>query len=198
MLCFSYWKQFLIWLAVASGFTVVLPGILPDAARAFLPRWYAGLHVPMGLDLRGGTRLVAQVPQVPQDKAVLRDQVIEVIKQRLGQSGHGFQDYSINRHGRRQVCIEVPGFFDVQFLQDLVSVTARFTLYEEDGQAMAADVITGKAGLPEGARLIYSFDDPPVGYLVRSGALLTSGDIISADVTSSAEGHGLGRSPIDF
>jgi len=44
----------------------------------------------------------------------------------------------MTRQGRGQVCIEVPVFFDVHFLQDLVRVTVRFSLYEEDDQSSPA------------------------------------------------------------
>jgi len=178
MLYFSRWKRFLVWLVVALGFIMALPNILPNPVSACLPQWYAMLHLPMGLDLRGGTRLIAQVPH---DQAALRDRVIDVIAQRLEQGDHDFQDYTVTRRGKWQIDIEVPGFFDVQFLKDLVSVTFYFALYEEDGRFMAKDAIAGKAGWPEGSQVVYSFDDPPVGYLVRKQALLTSENIIDAN-----------------
>jgi len=177
MFYFSRLKQVMIWLVVALGFIIALPNILPHSVLGYLPQWYTTLHLPMGIDLQGGTRLVAQLPP---DAGKMRDDVMDIMARRFQDSEHGFHDYTITPQGKRQIRIEVPGFFDIPLLKDIVSTTAGFSLYEEDNTVAASDAITGRATLPKSSRLVYSFDDPPVGYLVSQEALLASKNIISA------------------
>lgn len=193
MAYFFRWKNFLVWLVVAAGFVVALPNVLSHRILACLPQWYAGLHLPVGLDLRGGTRLVLQLPK---NKTELSGQVIAVVRQRLRQSGYVPDGCTVARSGSRHVRIEAPGFFDVQRLKDLVSMTAGFSLYEAAaGPVTAGDVITGRAHLPAGTQLVYSFDDPPVGYLVAVKALAGSENILHA---GAAVGDGPGQARLQL
>jgi len=182
MLRYTLCKRFLLWLFVLSAFIVALPNILPHRVLACLPQWYAGLQLPMGLDLRGGSRLVIQVPR---DQAALRDAIMHVMTLRLQHSRPDLQDFTVARQGRDQILVEVPGFFNAQFLKDILTVRAHFSLYEQQDNATIKEVMTGKARLPAGMRFVYSSDDPPVAYLVASTAIVTNKHIVSAGILSA-------------
>jgi len=125
MLYFPRWKRLLVWLVVIIGVVVALPNILPQALLNQLPTVYSKLHLPMGVDLQGGSRLVVQLPK---NEIAERDATIDVMKRRLDIGAAGFEDYSIAKQSRDKIRIEVPGLFDVQLLKDIVSVTVTFFL----------------------------------------------------------------------
>ena len=185
MLYFPRWKRLLIWLVVIFGFIVALPNILPQSILTHLPTFYSTLHLPMGIDLQGGSRLVVQLPE---NAIGERDQTIDVMKRRLDIGAADFKDYSITKQSRDKIRIEVPGLFDVQLLKDVVSVTARLSLYEEDSSVSVNDVIMGKIARPEGTIVSYSMDDPPVSYLLKNKPFLTNDEIAGAYAEKQPEG----------
>ena len=185
MLYFPRWKRLLIWLVVILGFVVALPNILPQSISGYLPKFYATLHLPMGIDLQGGSRLVVRLPENAINE---RDQTIDVMKRRLDIGAAEFNDYSIAKQSRDKIRIEVPGLFDVQLLKDIVSVTARLSLYEEDTSVNVNDVVLGKTVRPQGTILAYSMDDPPVGYLLKSTPLLTNDEVAGAYAEKEVNG----------
>lgn len=185
MLYFPRWKRLLIWLVVILGFIIALPNILPQSILAHLPKFYSTLHLPMGIDLQGGSRLVVQLPE---NAIGERDQTIDVMKRRLDIGAADFKDYSITKQSRDKIRIEVPGLFDVQLLKDIVSVTARLSLYEEDSSVSVNDVIMGKIARPEGTIVSYSMDDPPVSYLLKNKPFLTNDEIAGAYAEKQPEG----------
>lgn len=177
MLYFPRWKRLLIWLIICVAFVVSLPNILPQSVLNFLPKSYATLHLPMGVDLQGGSRLVMQLPP---NAVKDRDLAINVMQRRLDLSADNFSDYRINPQGRNKIRVEVPGLFDVQFLKDIVSATAQFSLYEENTTLPLNEVIEGKVAIPKGLKLTYSMDDPPTGYLIKTTPLLDNKQIANA------------------
>lgn len=187
MLYFPRWKRLLIWLVVLCGFVLALPNILPQAILEHLPRFYTTLHLPMGIDLQGGSRLVVQLPENAVDE---RTQTMDVMKRRLDIGAAEFNDYSIAKQSRDKIRIEVPGLFDVQLLKDIVSVTARLSLYEEDTSVSVNDVVLGKAKRPEGTIITYSMDDPPASYLLKDKPFLTNNDVAGAYAEKNANGEG--------
>ncbi|OLY47804.1 protein translocase subunit SecD [Bartonella apis] len=187
MLYFPRWKRLLVWLVVIIGVVVALPNILPQALLNQLPTVYSKLHLPMGVDLQGGSRLVVQLPK---SEIAERDATIDVMKRRLDIGAAGFEDYSIAKQSRDKIRIEVPGLFDVQLLKDIVSVTARFSLYEEDTSVSVNDVVMGKVARPEGTIVTYSMDDPPVSYLLKDHPFLTNDNIAGAYAEKNANTDG--------
>lgn len=177
MLYFPRWKRLLIWLAVALGIITALPNILPQSILGYLPKFYSTLHLPMGIDLQGGSRLVVQLPANANSK---RSETINVMKRRLDIGGEDFKDYAIAKESRNKIRVEVPGLFDVQLLKDIVSVTARLSLYEENTSVKVDDIITGKIPRPAGTIIGYSMDDPPVGYLMNDKPFSTNAEVAGA------------------
>ncbi|MHC5306857.1 protein translocase subunit SecD [Bartonella sp. LJL80] len=188
MLYFPRWKRLLIWLVILLGFVVALPNMLPQTVLSKLPQWYATLHLPMGIDLQGGSRLVVQLPSDAIDK---REETINVMQRRLDVGAADFADYTISKQGHDKIRIEVPGLFDVQLLKDIVSVTARLSLYEEDSSVSANDVITGKVALPAGSIIGYSMDDPPTGYLMKQTPFLTNAEVAGAYAEKQANNRSM-------
>lgn len=186
MLYFPRWKRFLIWLVVILGIVVALPNILPHSVLNHLPKFYSTLHLPMGIDLQGGSRLVVQMPTNAVNK---REETINVMERRLDIGASDFQDYSIAKQGRDKIRIEVPGLFNVQLLKDIVSVTARLSLYEEDTSVPVGDIVMGKVERPSGTIIGYSMDDPPVSYLMKDKPFLTNADVASAYAEAEKNGN---------
>ncbi|EJF90705.1 protein translocase subunit SecD [Bartonella tamiae] len=186
MLYFPLWKRLLIWLVVFLGFLIALPNILPQSLLSKLPNWYSTLHLSMGVDLQGGSRLVVQLPEYAIDK---RDETMDVMRRRLDMVAIDFNDYTIHPQGHDKIRVEVPGLFDVQYLKDIVSVTAKLSLYPEDNSVPVNDVVTGKMGKLSDSIIGYSFDDPPAAYLMKKIPLLTNKNIVGAATDSAENGQ---------
>ncbi|WP_182419421.1 protein translocase subunit SecD [Bartonella sp. HY038] len=186
MLFFSVWKRVLIWAVILFGVIVALPNILPHSILNKLPEAYASLHLPLGIDLRGGSRIVMQLPK---DDEQLRADTIDVITRRLDQSNQDFMDYSVNAQGSHAIRVEVPGFFNVQELKDIVSVPANTAVYQEVDGINAQDVITGKVATPQNSEIFYDFSDPPVGYLIDTNAVIRSENLIGAFANPIADSN---------
>src|SRR5690606_2168309 len=84
-------------LVILLGVLCALPSLLPAALRDELPAWYAGTHLNLGLDLRGGSFLLMEmdVEQLMLDENI---RIADDLSQRLRQSGI--------RHGEAQVSPE--------------------------------------------------------------------------------------------
>ena len=59
MLYFSRWKSALIWLAVLVSFIIASPNFFSRETLAKLPGFLPKQQIALGLDLSGGSRLVA-------------------------------------------------------------------------------------------------------------------------------------------
>jgi len=169
-------KNWLIGWVVVMAFLTSLPSILPQNFLNSLPQWIGRLHIPLAIDLRGGSRLVVQMDNVQNPSAI--DAVITIMRQRLNKAGGAFANHHITHQGKGQIRIEVPALFDVDLLKSLVTTTAKLTLYQPYQGVSADDVIIGRVTLPAGAQIFYdSADDPPIGHLVQIPPLLTSEEI---------------------
>ncbi|UXM94055.1 protein translocase subunit SecD [Bartonella sp. HY329] len=184
MLFFSVWKRVLIWAVILFGIVFALPNILPSSILSKLPSSYANLHLPLGIDLRGGSRIIMQLPK---DDGQLRLDTIDVITRRLDQFNQEFMDYSVNAQSRQAIRVEVPGFFNVQELKDIVSVPANIAIYQEVDNIKAQDVITGKVSAPKNSEIFYDFSDPPVGYLINANPVILGENLVGASVETKAE-----------
>ncbi|MCW5745852.1 MAG: protein translocase subunit SecD [Alphaproteobacteria bacterium] len=61
MLTLPRWQNWSITAVVVISVLLALPNLLPGAVMRFLPAWYAGNVINLGLDLRGGAHLLFDV-----------------------------------------------------------------------------------------------------------------------------------------
>ncbi|KXF77271.1 preprotein translocase subunit SecD [Paramesorhizobium deserti] len=173
MLYFSRWKSVLIWLIVGAGVLLALPNLLSQKQLAALPDWLPKRQVALGLDLAGGSRLLLQLP--PEETAKT-DAAIAIMKRRLAELG--YDNPLVEKQGRNKIEVEVPGLYDAQLLKDILSIEGNLSISLVDESMPVDEAIAGTP--PEGSRVVYSADDPPVGYLVRTDPIVSSKNIIDA------------------
>ncbi|MBB2973899.1 protein translocase subunit SecD [Mesorhizobium sp. RMAD-H1] len=174
MLYFSRWKSVLIWLIVAAGVLLALPSLLSQKQLAGLPDWLPKRQVALGLDLAGGSRLLLQLP--PEETAKT-DAAVAIMKRRLAELG--YDNPLVEKRGRDKIEVEVPGLYDAQLLKDILSVGGDLSFHLVDDSMPVDQAIAGTP--PAGSEVVYSADDPPVGYLVRNEAIVSSRNIINAE-----------------
>lgn len=180
MLYFSRWKSALIWLIVLAGVIFAAPNFFQRETLAKLPGFLPKQQVALGLDLSGGSRLVLRVPGASSEQV---DTTIDVLHRRLNELGFGEPD--VERERRNQIRVEVPGLYDAQLLKDILSLNGNLSFHEVDPSMSPDDAIRGTP--PEGDEIVYSYDDPPVGYLLRKQPVLTGANITDAKASLSAD-----------
>ncbi len=173
MLYFSRWKSALIWLVVLAGIIITLPNFFSRETLSKLPDFIPTKQISLGLDLAGGSRLIVQVPNANEEKV---EQTAAILEKRL--EGLGYKDSLVEPERRGQILIEVRGLYDVQLLKDILSVSANISFREID-RTISQDKAIQEAP-PAGASVVYSYDDPPVGYVLRDVPILTGQEILSA------------------
>ncbi|WP_329275144.1 protein translocase subunit SecD [Streptomyces sp. NBC_00691] len=112
----------------------------------------------LGLDLRGGTRIVLQThdgdgPTARADAAAT-DRALEVLRKRV--DGLGVAEPSLARSGERRIVVELPGLRDPRQAAEVIGRTAQLTFHAVTGEARApagsADPSgPSRSGGPEGA-----------------------------------------------
>lgn len=173
MLYFSRWKAALIWLVVLIGIILAAPNFFSRETLAKLPAFVPTEQVALGLDLSGGSRLILQVSQARQGDV---DRTVEVLHRRLSELGYGTPVVEKERKG--QIRVEVPGLYDAQLLKDILSLPGNLSIQEIDPSMSPDEAIRGQA--PAEDEIVYSFDDPPVGYLLRKAPVITGANIVDA------------------
>ncbi|WP_374830367.1 protein translocase subunit SecDF [Paenochrobactrum pullorum] len=181
MLYFSRWKAALIWLVVFIGVILALPNLFSRDTLDGLPNFLPKKQVSLDLDLSGGSRLIIQSSKTS-DRVV--DQTVEVLTSRLKEMG--YEDALVEKERKGQILVEVRGIYDIQLLKDILSVDGAVTFHEVDASMSPNDAIRGTP--PEGDIVVYSFDDPPVGYLLVKKPALTDADILDAQADYATDG----------
>ncbi len=181
MLYFSRWKSALIWLAVVVGFLIASPNFFSRETLAQLPGFLPKRQVALGLDLAGGSRLILQVQDAAKGDL---DRTADVLRKRLEELGYGAP--TVAEEGRGQVRVEVPGLYDAQLLKDILSLRGQLSFRAVDDSIAPDAAIRGSA--PAGSEVVYSFDDPPVGYVLKKEPILTGADITDAKATLATDG----------
>ncbi|MFK3665031.1 protein translocase subunit SecDF [Ochrobactrum teleogrylli] len=180
MLYFSRWKSALIWLAVLVSFVIASPNFFSRETLANLPGFLPKKQVALGLDLSGGSRLVLQVQNAGRNDL---EHSAEIMRQRLEELGYGRP--VVETEARNQIRVEVPGLYDAQLLKDILSIRGDLSFHAVDDSVSPDDAIRGTP--PVGSEVVYSYDDPPVGYLVKKQPVLTGANITDAKATLSTD-----------
>lgn len=175
MLYFPRWKSVLIWLVVLAGFIFALPNFFSAQQLAGLPNGFPKGQIITGLDLTGGTRVVLASPKVTAEDlqktaTVMADRLTEL----------GYDNARLTVQNQNQIRAEVPDVYDAQLIKDLLSLKGDISFRQ--AKAVTTPDPQAEGIVPADAEVIYSFDDPPVGYIVKKAAILSGKDIADAEV----------------
>ncbi|MBB3608050.1 protein translocase subunit SecDF [Rhizobium sp. BK602] len=110
---------------------------------------------------------------------------LKVIRNRVGQIDVG--EAMIRRQGGERIAIQVPGLGDPQRLKALVNQQGSLSFRLVDPSMPVQDAINGRP--PAGSEVLFSEDDPPVGYLVQRQPLLSNIDVADAVAVSNVENN---------
>ncbi|ROQ26774.1 SecD/SecF fusion protein [Streptomyces sp. PanSC19] len=140
----------------------------------------------LGLDLRGGTRIVLQTEDGPTARAdaAATDRALEVLRKRV--DGLGVAEPSLVRSGERRIVVELPGLRDPRRAAETIGRTAQLTFHAVTGAAR------GPAGpaAADGTRVLAD-PDTPGGFLALAAPALTGDGVKSAEaVLDTATGRG--------
>ncbi|GAA3919589.1 protein translocase subunit SecD [Streptomyces gulbargensis] len=139
----------------------------------------------LGLDLRGGTRIVLETRHTPQVRAdaAATDRTLEVLRKRV--DGLGVAEPSLARSGERRIVVELPGLRDPREAAEVIGRTAQLTVHAVTGTAA-----TGTAPAAGKGRVLAD-PDAPGGFLALSAPVLTGEGVKSAEaVLDTAGGRG--------
>ncbi|HEV7321980.1 MAG TPA: protein translocase subunit SecDF [Ensifer sp.] len=103
-------------------------------------------------------------------------QSVDVVRRRVAEVGA--VDPLIQRRGDDRLIVQVPGLGDPQRLKDLLSQRASLTFRLIDTSMPIQRAVEGQP--PAGTEVLYSFDDPPVPYLVEKAPLLEAANFVAA------------------
>jgi SecD/SecF fusion protein len=175
MLYFPRWKSVLIWLVVLAGFIFALPNFFSAQQLSSLPAGFPKGQIITGLDLTGGTRVVLASPKVTAENL---DKTAAVMTDRLTELG--YDNARITVQNKNQIRAEVPEVYDAQLVKDLLSLTGEIN-FRQAKEITTPDPLA-EGLVPQDSEIIYSFDEPPVGYIVKKAPILTGADIADAEV----------------
>ncbi|ANK72316.1 MULTISPECIES: protein translocase subunit SecDF [Ensifer] len=112
-------------------------------------------------------------------------QSIDVVRRRVAEVGA--IEPLIQRRGDDRLIVQVPGLGDPQRLKDLLSQRANLALRMLDTSVPVQRAVEGQP--PSGTEVLYSFDDPPVPYLVEKAPLLAAANFVAAQPEPDASGE---------
>ncbi|MFC8886884.1 protein translocase subunit SecD, partial [Streptomyces cinereoruber] len=140
----------------------------------------------LGLDLRGGTRIVLQTEDGPITRAdaAATDRALEVLRKRV--DGLGVAEPSLARSGERRIIVELPGLRDPRRAAETIGRTAQLTFHAVTGEAK------GPAGpaAADGTRVLAD-PDAPGRFLALAAPALTGDGVENAEAaldTTNARG----------
>ncbi|MCM1946934.1 protein translocase subunit SecD [Streptomyces sp. G2] len=170
--------------------SAVLRRALLALAVVALALWTALTTQPrLGLDLRGGTRIVLETRDTPELRADAEatDRALEVLRKRV--DGLGVAEPSLARSGENRIVVELPGLRDPREAAEVIGRTAQLTIHAVTGAAAAAP----DAPAADGTRTLPDPDAAPgsAGFLTLAAPALTGDGVKSADaVLDTASGRG--------
>ncbi|MEM8539887.1 MAG: protein translocase subunit SecDF [Pseudomonadota bacterium] len=106
-------------------------------------------------------------------------QTIEVIRNRVDELGT--TEPIIQRQGQDRIIVQVPGADDPERVKELIGTTARLTFQMVDVENDVNQAVNGRP--PIGSEVLYSIDDPPIPYLVKTSELVTGENLDDAGVS---------------
>jgi SecD/SecF fusion protein len=137
-------------------------------------------RINLGLDLQGGMHLVLKVDTsklTPKEAEGAPEMALEIIRNRIDQ--FGVKEVSIQRQGRDEIVIQLPGITDRERALELIGKTAllEFRLVSTDTEKIKAAL---DENIPDGYELLLSEDNERL--LVEKQAEVVGSDLANAVV----------------
>ncbi|WP_246662653.1 protein translocase subunit SecDF [Rhizobium sp. P44RR-XXIV] len=111
---------------------------------------------------------------------------IRVIRNRIAQLGVG--EPLIRSQGRDRIIVQVPDLADPQRLKNLLGQPAQLSFRLVDQSMTVQNAMDGQP--PAGTDVMFSEDDPPVGYLVQRQPILSNVDFADAVAVVNSQNNG--------
>ncbi|OCJ12772.1 protein translocase subunit SecDF [Rhizobium sp. AC27/96] len=111
---------------------------------------------------------------------------IRVIRNRIAQLGVG--EPLIRSQGRDRIIVQVPDLADPQRLKNLLGQPAQLSFRLVDQSMTVQNAMDGQP--PAGTDVMFSEDDPPVGYLVQRQPILSNVDFADAVAVVNNQNNG--------
>ncbi len=164
------WKAILIVAVIALAIHLAYP---------------PGEKINLGLDLQGGMHLVLEVDTSDLSDAAKKDAVgraLEIIRNRVDE--FGVREPSIQRQGKYQIIVQLPGISERERAINLIGKTAllEFKLVSDDPQKLT-EALAGN--IPVGYELKY-LDEKPL--LVEEESSLTGDSLVDAELKFDQSG----------
>lgn len=122
-------------------------------------------------------------PGIDYRVAATADSVIAVLHRRLAELGAARP--AIRRQGGDRVIVQIPGRFDPEQVKYILSQPGRLEFRNIDMTMAVQDAVNGQP--PISSEVLYSADDPPIGYLVRKQPIVANEDIVEAEPATNAQ-----------
>lgn len=172
------WKAVLIFALIAASFWLIYPPFdIKDKDGKVIQEG----KIKLGLDLKGGMHLLLKVdashlPESAREDA--GDRAIEVIRNRIDQ--FGVREPSIQRQGKDEIVVQLPGVTDRERALSIIGQTAllEFKLVSDDPEKMK-QALTGN--VPDGYELKSSLEDDEK-LLLEKQAVMTGEGLSNAAI----------------
>ncbi|MEW1696331.1 protein translocase subunit SecD [Streptomyces sp. NPDC091278] len=137
----------------------------------------------LGLDLRGGTRIVLQTEDGPTTRAdaAATDRALEVLRKRV--DGLGVAEPSLARSGERRIVVELPGLSDPREAAEVIGRTAQLTFHAVTG----APEGPAEPAAKDGSRVLPD-PDAPGALLALAPPALTGDGVENAEAALDTTG----------
>lgn len=111
------------------------------------------------------------------------DAAIAVLHRRLADLGS--QQPKIRRQGADRIVVQIPGRYDPEQVKYILSQAGALSFRSIDMSMTVQDAVSGQP--PFNSEILYSADDPPIGYLVRKQPIISNQDIVEAKSAINAQ-----------
>jgi SecD/SecF fusion protein len=111
------------------------------------------------------------------------DDAVPILHRRL--AGLDALHPEIRKRGADRITVQLPGRADPEQLKYILSQAAALSFRTIDMSMPVEDAVSSQP--PAGSEILYSADDPPIGYLVRRQPIVASADIIEARAAINAQ-----------
>ncbi|HTO32625.1 MAG TPA: protein translocase subunit SecDF [Pararhizobium sp.] len=115
--------------------------------------------------------------------STMMDGAIAVLQQRL--TDLGALQPKLRRQGADRIIVQIPGRYDPEQVKYILSQAGTLSFRSIDMSMAVQDAVNGQP--PVNSEILYSADDPPIGYLVRRQPIIANADIVDAQAAINAQ-----------
>ncbi|MCV9965261.1 protein translocase subunit SecDF [Pararhizobium sp. BT-229] len=108
---------------------------------------------------------------------------IAVLHRRLAELGS--LQPKIRRQGADRIIVQIPGRYDPEQVKYILSQAGMLSFRSIDMSMAVQDAVNGQP--PANSEILYSADDPPIGYLLRKQPIIANADILDARSAINAQ-----------